>query len=31
MAITINDMSNDEIKYMTKYMLESGNRLDLKM
>ena len=30
MAITINDMSNDEIKYMTKYMLESGNRLDLK-
>lgn len=29
MAITINDMTDEEIEYLTEYMLESGNKLDL--
>lgn len=31
MAITINGMTDDEVVYLTKYMIESGNTLDLSM
>lgn len=31
MAITINDMTDNEVYSLTKYMLDSGNRIDLSM
>lgn len=31
MAITINDMTDNEVYSLTKYMLDSGNKIDLSM